>query len=238
MIASILSYGCQKKDKEDSALDIPETSSKRSDITANMPEFIDVTEAIEILKARPVGTEPWDIKYSSEDYIYATYDFGVEFIFRYNIKENIIDRALDLRSLHKANFTTHTSFKFLSNGFYAYFTTGNLGTTFPNVYKADFANQKVVLLAETADNFWRQSFGEEYYDIEEYGNLAGKYLSRLDENLKLPKLCDWSTVAQIDDDKFFVIMPKELLSPGDGYYSFKFVIIDLYHNEVIQEYSF
>lgn len=228
MITFSLFYGCLKEDKEDSDLDI----------TANMPGFIDVTEAIKTLKPRPVGVEPWDIIYASEDYIYATYDFGIEFVLRYNIKENIIDRALDLRSLHKENLTTHTSFKFLSNGLNAYFTTGNFGTTFPDVYKADFANQSVVLLEETADNFWRQSFGEEYYQIEECGESAAKYLSRFDENPKLPKLDDWSTVAQIDDNKFFVIMPNELPSPGDGYYYFKFVIIDLAHNEVIQEYRF
>lgn len=227
-------YSLRKYVVEEAAFDYVE------DITANIPEFIDVTEAIKILKTRPVGVEPWDIEYVSEDYIYITYSFGIEFVFRYNIKENIIDRALDLRSLHKGNLTTHTSFRFLSNGLYAYFTTGNrdTGTTFQDVYKADFSNQSVMLLAETADNFWSQSFSEEYYEKEEYGKSADKYLSKVDENPKLPKLYDWSTVAQIDEDRFFVIMPNELPSPGDGYYYFKILIINVSNNEVIKEYRF
>ncbi|MDQ2087996.1 hypothetical protein RBH29_16325 [Herbivorax sp. ANBcel31] len=236
IITSVLLYGCQNENKEDSDLYITETSNETLDINASIPEFITVTEAIKILKPRPVGVNPWQIKYASKDYIYATYDFGIEFIFRYNIKENIIDRALDLRSIHKENITTHTTFKFLSNGLHAYLTTGNFGTIFPNVYKADFDNQRVMLLAETADDFWSQSFGEEYYPMKDYGESAREYISRLDENPKLPKLYDWSTVAQIDKDKFFVIRPNEPPFPGSGYYYFKFFIIDVYQNEVIQEY--
>jgi|BioPla2DNA2_1021312.scaffolds.fasta_scaffold27744_2 hypothetical protein len=210
------------------------------DITTNMPEFIDVKEAIKILKTRPVGVAPWQIECVSEDYVYITYNAGTEFIFRYNIKENIIDRALDLRSLHKENSITYTSFKFLSNGLYAYFTTGNrdTGTIFQNVYKADFAKKSMTLLAKTADEFWKQSFGEEYYEKEEYGKSADEYLSRFDENPKLPQLYDWSTVAQIDDDKFFVIMPNGLPTPGVGYYYFKILIIDVSNNEIVKEFRF
>jgi TatD DNase family protein len=37
------------------------------DITTNMPEFIDVKEAIKILKTRPVGVAPWQIECVSEN---------------------------------------------------------------------------------------------------------------------------------------------------------------------------
>jgi hypothetical protein len=47
------------------------------DITTNMPEFIDVKEAIKILKTRPVGVAPWQIECVSEDYVYITYNAGI-----------------------------------------------------------------------------------------------------------------------------------------------------------------
>lgn len=234
MISSILFYGCQKG-KENADL---ETSNKYIlDITK--PRFIDVREATKILKSRPVGIEPWQIYYASENYIYVTYDFGTEFIFRYNVKENIIDRALDVRSLHKdISGPSSTNCIFLSNGLYAYFRVGTTSIdSYSNLYKADFVKKSVTLIAELkSGDDYSQSVEEDYYEVEELGKSAREYLSRHNINPSLPKLYDWSTVVQIDEDKFFLIMPPENASPGKGYYYFKFVVIDISQNEVIQEF--
>lgn len=239
MVTSILLCGCQENKQEHANLDITVTPSRTSEVEpVNMPEFIDVEEAIKILKTRPVGIGPWEIEYVGEEYVYITYSSGVEIIFRYSIKENAIDRALDLRNIHKEIITSHTSFKFLSNGLYAYFTIGNFGETYQNVYKADFSDQSVELLNETADDFWRRPFGEEYYEKEEFGKSVDEYLLRLEKNPNLPALNGWSTVAQIDDDRFFVISPNQLPGPGEGYYYFNIAIIDVSRDEIIKKYNF
>lgn len=216
-------------------------SQNASTILDLKPEFIDANEAFASMKSRPVGTDPWQIYYASSNYVYVTYNFGVEFIFRYNVKSNIIDKALDVRCLHKdISGPSSTNCQFSSDGLRALFTIGATGANRSDVskdlYEANFEKETILLSAKSGEDF-NQSSDEEFYKAEGYGVSADKYRAKLNENPLLPKLYDWSTVAQVDDDTFCVIMPNdpENSSPGAGYYYYKFVVINVTQNKIIQE---
>ena len=136
--------GCQKNNMApSSSQEAPLTSALPSNNIRNQPMFINPNEAIGILKSRPVGTDPWQIKYVGSDYVYITYNFGVEFIFRYNIKENTIDKVLDTREIFPADIKTPHSANcaFSSDGKYANVVAGFVSNDVLNpnpVYRVDF----------------------------------------------------------------------------------------------------
>ncbi|MDR0286810.1 MAG: hypothetical protein LBI03_03750 [Clostridiales bacterium] len=108
-------------------------------------------------------------------------------------------------------------------------TTGEESNFPKGVYETDFEKQ-IVLLSDKSRAELNQIFiqpSDEYYKPEEYGASVEKYREKRDANPLLPQLYDWSTVTQIDDDTFYMILPdhSENTSPGVGYYYFKIVIL-------------
>ncbi|TYQ16595.1 UNVERIFIED_CONTAM: hypothetical protein Cloal_3159 [Acetivibrio alkalicellulosi] len=239
-IMTIFIVGCQKENAEQNKSTIPSQST--TSIESEVPMFIDVKDALAILKQRPVGTDPWKIYYAGCDYIFATYNFGVELIFRYNIKENTIDQALDVSCLHKdIKEPSSTNFFFTTDGLVAFFVVGKSinykSEVSQNWYKAEFEKKSIELVTKKDEDFKLPS-DMEYYKQEKYGTAAQKYLEKSKENPSLPKVPDWSTVAQIDNDTFCIIMLNDTKngSPGAGYYYFKFIVVNVAQNKILQEY--
>jgi hypothetical protein len=212
--------------------------------------FMEPKEAIEIMKPRPVGTDPWTVYFSDSEFVYLTYNFGIKFIFRYSIADNTIDRALDTRALFSdpqfddgmvsAN-CFFTSDDGIPDGA-AYITIGTTSDEPRDLYEVHFDDETVDVAAENLG--WDSDFFSteemELIEQEEYGVSADAYKRKVQENSLLPPLYDWSTVRKIDDDLFFIISPNdsEKASPGAGYYYFKIRLIDTSTNKVIQEYRF
>lgn len=48
------------------------------------------------------------------------------------------------------------------------------------------------------------------YSMEPYGKSIDKYCEKRNENSSLLWLYDWSAVAQIDEDKFCVVMENDV----------------------------
>ena len=240
VIMTIFIVRCQKENAEQNKLTI--SSQSTASIESEVPKFIDVKDGFVILKQRPVGTDPWQIYYAGPDYVFATYNFGTELIFRYNIKENTIDQSLDVSCLHKdVKEPSSTNCFFTTDGLVAFFTAEKSinykSIVDKNWYKAEFEKKSIELVTKKDDDFKLPS-DMEYYKQEEYGIAARIYLEKAKENSSLPKLPDWSTVAQIGNDKFCIIMLNDNKngSPGAGYYYFKFVVVDVAQNKILQEY--
>lgn len=224
------------------------------------PKFISIKEAAGVLETISAGIDPWNIMFADSNYIYVRNSDGL-LTFRYNIKENKTDKALDCRGYNIYEAPTDLisiGGSFAANGQYAIFSTRTSGEEgdslefreifpFEYMYRVDFENDDVTLIPKDSDVSKVLSEEERYkpYYIEdedtekhsyEY-NIQKKYTEALKSNHSLPTAepGTWTAAAQIDDDRFCLVKQINGEIPGEGYGYVKFIIVDVKQGKVIQE---
>ena len=224
--------GCQEKTPREPAV---------------MPTFIAASEAIGLCRKTPVDSTPWQILYADTHYVFLTYISGSECILRYNITENTIDRALDIRYIHKEpinSFSTNTFFVLGGVPVYTILcTTYPISSALPTIEcKVDFENQRFSFPAAndaTTVKPMATAATTEGFIPPTDTTATRAYQEKLAASPSLPTLDGWNTVAQLDKDIFFLIRPNdpETIST-DEYDDFEFIIIDTAQSEIIQTYRF
>jgi len=206
------------------------------------PQFVEPKTALAAMQATPVGTDPWQLYYAGPDYIYLTYNFGVEYIFRYNVQGNTIDKALDAGPLFPAETSgpRSTNCAFSADGRYAVVNAGFVPENQPPqtpVYKIDFNEEKITVLANDADGFATPP-EYTYLTYEETSAVTWEYAALAEANPELPPLygAGWCVAARLDADHFFLIRPNdpEDASPGQGYLYYRIDVVNVALGQIVQ----
>lgn len=205
------------------------------------PAFADTVPALEALKEEAVGTEPWQICYGDKDYVIFTYNFGTGFLFRYNIRENTIDRALDLRPLHEDYTDTFTSMGVTSDGRFALVRPRLVPHAAENAalppdyyYEADMENQTIKKLPPT----YGDGLPADYVYTEKKETPQNELGDKI-RGYPRPDIPGFSENINLYDEVYFLI---QLIQQKDGaqyesYYDFGIFLIDAASGETIQEYK-
>jgi hypothetical protein len=241
---------CGNKNKDDERYDIN---------TQNVGEFVDVAYAKEKLEPAIWGSQGYSIYYQKQSpYIYAA--FG-EYMLRYNISENEIDRAIQ----YKDGFID-SSFNVTEDGRVAVLI--NLWNETQqyepqNIYLLNFNKSEAVYLADSKDNFEMEMIPEDIrndFNIEsifngsnhdnnleivnyniEYDAKDNRYIAYVRYNnllsheiTVLKGLLFSDELVGIDSKTIFTLIPTNKEENGLlGYY--KFVLIDVEQDKIIQE---
>ena len=234
---------CQK---EPTAQTEPDTDAPAQVEQAFEPflQFAKAKDALADMKSTPVGTDTWQICYAGPSFVYLTYNFGVNYIFRYSVRRNAIDMAVDTRALFPAETSGPCSANcaFSADGRYAVIIAGFAPEDKPPqnpVYKVDFIGDEITVLANDSQGFTMPpdfayyDYGKTFADQREYLELIGL-------SPELPELYGggWCVVAKLDEEQFFLIRPNdpEDASPGPGYYYYKIDVADITQGKSVQEY--
>ena len=206
------------------------------------PEFISAREGAELLRPMPVGAEGWRISFVDANYIIAHPLWGLLSI-RYNINENKVDRVLHWG-------WPEGSFRTLAISHWLNGNRAVIWTTSPGVqddefwgysYVVDFEHETIHPWASVDEDFFPpaeerflewgfRTFDDSYYARRHYNAF-------IEATPGLSFAGDWTEVAQIDEDRFVLLMPVDGEMPGPGYFYFKFVIVDVSQGEVVQEFA-
>lgn len=227
--------------------------------TQNAAAFIEVDQAKEKLESAIWGSQGWSIYYQNQSpYIYAV---SGEYMLRYNVSENEIDRAIE----YKDGFID-SSFNFTVDGRFAVLTkiwSEKQQYEPRNIYLLNFEKSEVVYLADSKDNFKMEMIPE---DIRSDFNIESIFKDSYDGNLEILKYNieydskDNRYIAYVRDNNLLlheVTALKEMIFNGEqsfvgidsktigtlvptngestylGYY--KFVLIDVEQNKILQE---
>jgi len=244
LILVLILPGCQKNKapaQTEPATDAPAQSEPAA---APFLQFAKAKDALANMKPTPVGTDPWQICYAGTSFVYLTYNFGTSYIFRYSLRRNAIDMALDTRALFPAetSYPRSANCAFSEDGRYAVVIAGLSPEDKPPqnpVFKVDFIADEITVLASDSQDF---SMPPEfsYYDYEKTFADEREYASMMGISPDLPEIygAGWSVVAKLDEEKYFLIRPNdpEDASPGPGYYYYKIDIADVTQGKSLQEY--
>ncbi|MFD2671157.1 hypothetical protein [Marinicrinis sediminis] len=199
--------------------------------------FMDVEVAREQLKTAIWGSIGWSMWHPNEsEYIYAA--FGYHLI-RYNISNNEIDRAIAFKQSSQ-HFIDH-NLQFSLNG-----KQGLLADT----YLIDFENMKISLLseAEIRNEIEKIEFDGDNHNLDalaysiEYKAEENQFIVSADQETSGREIVSLRG-AELNGDRPFVgirskvvgtLIPHDQDGFGLGYY--KFVLIDVEKDEIIQEY--
>lgn len=235
--------GCQNKAPAQTE---PDTQPPAQTEPAAEPflQFAKAKDALADMKSTPVGTDPWQICYAGPSFVYLTYNFGTSYIFRYSVRRNAIDMAVDTRGLFPAEPRSPYSANcaFSADGRYAVIIAGLAPEDKPPqnpVYKVDFIGDEITVLANDSKEFSVPSEFS-YYDYEKTFADQREYLELIGLSPELPELygAGWCVVAKLDEEMFFLIRPNdpEDASPGPGYYYYKIDVVDMTKGISLQEY--
>jgi len=205
-------------------------------------QFAVPKDALADMKSTPVGTDPWQLYYAGPEYVYLTYNFGTRHIFRYNVKENTIDKAMDTGALFPAETRNPHSANcaFTADGRYAVVIAGLAPEDKPPrspVYKVDFDQNEISVLADGSEGFTAPpDFA--FLTYEEILADQTEYIALAEASPDLPEPYGWSVAVKLDSERFFLIRPNdpEDASPGPGYYYYKIDIVDVTQGKSVQEY--
>jgi len=205
-------------------------------------QFAAPKDALADMKSTPVGSDPWQLYYAGPEYVYLTYNFGVNYIFRYNVRQNAIDKALDTGALFPAGRSNPCSANcaFSADGRYAVVIAGLAPEDKPPqspVYKVDFHQNEISVLADDSEGFAVPT-GFAFLTYEETLAGAAEYIALAEESPDLPEPYGWCVTAKLDEERFFLIRPNdpEDAFPGPGYYYYKIDVADIAQGGSVQEY--
>jgi len=212
------------------------------------PEFVSLSDAAATLKTRPVGTDGWQVYYASGEYLFITYNFGHELIFRYNIAANEMDKALCVNPDGKRDWSAGASFTADGKKAYVYPGIPEFIVDLPSpnrfVYLVDFETEDIALVSQDGREFTLPS-DIVYYQWPEdgdsiYSGTAKKYLEQAEKNPSLPRFpSDWCNIIEIEEKIYVLIMPSddENAWPGEGYFDFKILLVDTALGMLVQKYE-
>jgi len=236
--------GCQKNKAPAQTEPATDAPAQTEPADEQFLQFAKAKDALADMKSTPVGTDPWQICYAGPSYVFLTYNFGVNYIFRYNLRRNAIDMALDTRALFPAERSGPCSANcaFSAEGRYAVVIAGLAPEDKPPqnpVYKVDFIADEITVLADDSQDFaMPPDFS--YYDYEKTFADQREYVSVIDVSPELPELygAGWCVVAKLDEERYFLIRPNdpEDASPGPGYYHYKINVVDVTKGISLQEF--
>jgi len=226
----------------------PGTQSAPASFHAAPPEFVSLSVAAATLKTRPVGTDGWQVYYASGEYLFITYNFGHELIFRYSIEANEIDMALCVNPEDKWDWSAGASFTADGKKAYVYPGIPEFIVDLPSpnrfVYLVDFETEDIALVSQDSKEFTLPS-DIAYYQWPEdgdsiYSGTARKYLEKTETNPSLPRFpSDWCNILEIGEDMYILIVPSddENAWPGEGYFDFKILLVDTARGTLVQAYE-
>lgn len=215
-------------------LDDLKTSSNGISQVIQTPKFISLSKAASILKARPI-TSPWEIYYASAEYVYIAYEYGRELIFRYNIKDNRIDKALHVNPENILEWSVGATFYLDGKRSYIYPGIPEIyDTPQPNrsVYLVNFESEEIEMISNDSGEFTLPTNIKYYQRLggdSVYGDTAKKYGELAEKDKRLPQFpSDWCNIIEIEQDTYVIIMPSDADNawPGNGYSYFKIIHVN------------
>lgn len=237
-------------------------NNKDADMETGAPKFIDVQTAREELKSAMWGSQGWRIYFPNQStYIYA--GFG-RYLLRYNISDNKIDRAVKsgdtLSSFYDINWSFTLDGKY---AIFADLWNENYQYQPRNIYLLNFENREIRFLAYSESDFKIENIPENIrvgFNIEnifldgnhdnldvlnctiEHNFEEDKYIAYTRGNnssgyevtaLRGASLNCERPFVGIDAKRVGSIVPINGNGLNLGYY--KFVLIDIEKNKIVQE---
>ncbi|MDR1629224.1 MAG: hypothetical protein LBS36_03290 [Oscillospiraceae bacterium] len=213
------------------------------------PRFADTAAAREEMKSAIFGSRGWVMLFANESYAYATYGEYGEYIFRYNIRQNTIDRALDVSGLQRFSMEAMPMYYFTPDGRHLVFRNQNnwilgkpatkrlrLPFAATYIYEIDFEESRISLLTKDHENWvvpeeyaYPPRFESAYrYDYPSF--YKGSELLQLTA-FDVERV-DSESMAAIKDGVFAVMLrPSDEIAGNLGYYSF--AVIDVANDALL-----
>ncbi len=233
---------------DNTAINLKTAQKPESSVYEVTPPFFNgLSEAADVLKTRPVGTETWHIYYADENYIIMTYNSGAEYLFRFNVIENRIDRALNVNPDKTKDWNSWCRFFPDGEEFYIFAGEHWFGKI---EEQAEYSQFSVNFDKETIYYIGSFVHGSEkvpdFGDTELYNGYeisiadAKKYREAAEKDGRLPVIpSDWCNVIEISSGKFVIVMPSDENNtlPGYGYFYYKIVTVDINNPDDIQTFE-
>lgn len=188
------------------------------------PQFIEVESAQAAIKPLLFSSVGWSL-WSRPHYLFAVYG---QYIFRYNIEENRVDKAVNLNESYEG-WPFGTSFS--SNGRYCIEYSFHFdGDGSFHYFLLDFEEETSRLISASYDPAKAESLPDQIKN--EVENLKFK---EEETDAGQMESSDFGQYQRIDQDRIGGIIPIDQQSEGElGYY--KFVVIDKAQDKILQEY--
>lgn len=209
------------------------------------PCFAEPETACEEIKDAVFGSSGWHIIFANESFMYAVYNEYAPYIIRYNIEENEVDRALDVKGLQRFWPDVMALAYFTPDGRYLIFRNDinwmngdplmeKMRFPFPAmyIYEIDFEESRVDLLSDSWDgwsvpegyNYIKQIESRYRLDINSLG-FYGFYEGENEIRLSVLEgyWFDSDACVVINEDTFAIMLRPQSDGLDLGYYSFAVV---------------
>lgn len=227
-----------------------ENNNSDLDMQNDAPYFLDVETAKEELKSAIWGSQGWNIFFPNEsNYIYAV--FG-SYMLRYNILSNEIDKAMILENTATDFLSQKLQFSLDGKyGTFSYVWNENHQHQSGNIYLIDFENSEITLLSDSEGNFKIENmvFDGDNHNLDilnysiEYKSEEDQYIAYIKNHQSSGYEISALQGASLNGERPFVGIDSKTIGSlipisGDGFNLgyYKFVLIDIEKDEIIQEY--